>query len=97
MTRDDLIKEFLSNGGKLEVYREAMRLLRSTNVEDILRRCGEPIDFALENPRHLELSAFDHAERRGWYRALDALFNFEDVFEGTGAEVQHNADFGVLE
>ena len=69
---------FLNNSVKLQKYNEAIALLRESGFEDVLRRLGEPSEFPLGDPNHATASAFEHAEKRGWYQALSFLFDFID-------------------
>lgn len=68
--------EFLGNSEKIHKYNEAVALLRESGFEDVIRRLGEPSNFMLDDPNHLSMSAFEHAEKRGWYQALSFVFDF---------------------
>ena len=68
--------EFSNNSEKIQKYREAVALLREAGFETVMRRLGEPSEFLLDDPNHLSMSAFEHAEKRGWYLALSFLFDF---------------------
>jgi hypothetical protein len=77
---------FLRNQSKLIKYNEAIAILRDIGFETVMRRLGEPSDFALGDPEHATKSAFEHAEKRGWYQALSFLFDFADKIQEENRE-----------
>jgi hypothetical protein len=96
MTPIELAEDFINNTSKMVKYNEAIALLREIGFEIVLRRLGEPSAFSLDHPQHLSISAFEHAEKRGWYQLLEFIFDFQSsmVFEGKKNEV---GDFGAKE
>lgn len=94
MTAIEFASEFLNNPAKMEKYHQAIDLLREAGFESVLRRLGEPSTFALDHPQHLAISAFEHAEKRGWYQLLDFVFDFLSNMESETRKEQRG-DFGA--
>lgn len=94
MTPTELALEFVGNAAKREQYLKAIGMLRDLSFDNILRRLGEPQDLSLEHPQHITMSAFSHAELRGWYRAVDAMFDFLEVMSADRQQTQ-SVDFGA--
>ena len=89
-------KTFLSNTGKMQKYNQAIDLLREAGFETTMRRLGEPSDIALDAPEHATLSAFEHAEKRGWFQAMAFLFDFAEKMKEE--EIRGViGDFGAIE
>ena len=72
----DYAKTFLNNAEKIQKYNKAIDLLRESGFETVVRRLGEPTDIPLDVPMHHDMSAFEHAEKRGWFQAAAFIFDF---------------------
>lgn len=94
MTAIEFAVEFVNNRSKMEKYNQAISLLREAGFENVLRRIGEPTAFPLDHPQHLAVSAFEQAERRGWFQALDFLFDFQSSMN-LEARKSAGGDFGA--
>lgn len=94
MTPTEVSQEFFSNSAKMEKYREAIANLREAGFESVLRRLGEPEDSPIEADQLAAQSAFESFERKGWYRALSYVFDFQkhmEEFQSATTEM----DFGA--
>lgn len=96
MTAIELANEFITNTSKMEKYHQAINLLRESGFETVLRRLGEPSFFALDHPQHQSISAFEHAEKRGWFQSLDFVFDFVVSIEQESRK-SSGGDFGAME
>lgn len=96
MTPIEEAQEFIGNQAKMEKYNQAVNLLRDAGFESLLRRLGEPSMFPFDHPMHSQISAFEHAERRGWYQLLEHLFNFQAAIQMQG-QAAEPGDFGAKE
>lgn len=96
MTPQEVAIEFRNNTAKMTAYNQALSLLRESGFENVLRRLGEPVDVALEHTNHVAISAFAQAEKRGWYQALDLIFNFEALVSDKDFK-DEALDFGARE
>ena len=74
---------------------EATSVMRTTGFEAILRRLGEPAEVPLADPNHAQISAFAQAEARGWFRALEMIFDFRGMIEGAQGRNAGEPDFGA--
>jgi len=94
MTGMEYAQEFLANSAKMQKYNQAIDTLREAGFETVLRRLGEPTPIPLDHPQHLAVSAFENAERRGWFQVLEVLFDFQNSLKGE-AERASGGDFGA--
>ena len=95
LEEEQVVKEFLQSQGKIEKYNEAIRLLREIGFDVLLRRLGEPRHFDYAEPNLVQSLAFDHAELRGWYNCIEAVFKFPLVVDDTFLDDEQ--DFGADE
>jgi len=94
MNPSETAHEYLANPTRMEKYHKAIAMLKESGFEEILRRLGEPTSFALDDPNHLSMSAFEHAERRGWYQALEFMFSFAESMHTKG-DADTVGDYGA--
>lgn len=93
MTPEDLAARLIDDPDRMQKYREAIAMLRGLGFETVMRRLGEPTDdIPVSDPRHIELSAINQIEKRGWHRALDLVFDFDQIV--TTAQAAPGADLG---
>lgn len=91
---EEEVGKFLADGERLHVYNEARRQLSAIGLETLLRRLGEPLRVALDHPLHNQVAAIDAAERRGWYMAIDHVFNLAGTVERKSPNAP-SLDFGA--
>lgn len=87
---------FLNNNASMEKYHQVITVLREIGFETVMRRLGEPAEFTLFDPMRGQAAAFEQAEKIGWYRCLDFLFNFDDAFTEKQT-LANEPDFGANE
>jgi hypothetical protein len=90
-----LADAFFRDEVRMHKLSQAMNLLREAGFEHLLRRLGEPKVFQDPNTAS---DAIQQAEARGWYAAVDTMFDFDGVIRGS-AEARgrkwEDADFGA--
>ena len=95
MNADTEAKLYLQNHARMERVTSLIAELRDLGFENVLRRLGEPINIDARHPQFLQVAAAQQAESAGWYKALDAVFNFPEVVGGIDADTTVEAEYGA--
>lgn len=97
MNPDREAKAFLASAAAMEQFNAAVSVLRGLGFERIIRRLGEPVNLQPDHPMYAQAAAAQHAENTGWYKAVDVLFNFQEVVGGIPEGVPADPDYGAKE
>ena len=80
------LTEFQNDPERKALYRQAIELLERARIREVLMDAGgAPILLPAKDPQALQMYAIAHAQRIGYYAAIDELYNLEGVANDSNA------------